>query len=231
MLNGDNMPPFWPPFVQLQSFPPNPETAPIDWKSNYGFHPGTSQTLGLGNNNYPVGPYAEHGFQKFLNHYHSWASSYATSDFPTNNFVQSTSKFQTIWVIVVIVFKLLGHLNSCPATAASNPIFGNTPSPGVPSSTTSAISKSRRARTTFSPSQLKFLEATFEKTQYPDCVTRGNISAIAALPESRIQIWFKNRRAKYRKLLKNNNHDHKLNIRESRYPNANMKNPDTSEGF
>lgn len=81
------------------------------------------------------------------------------------------------------------------------------PSPSLPTSTTGVttsctVAKSRRTRTTFSQAQLKFLEAAFERTQYPDAATRGNISAVAGLPESRIQIWFKNRRAKYRKSMK-----------------------------
>ncbi|XP_068127315.1 paired box protein Pax-6-like [Hyperolius riggenbachi] len=60
----------------------------------------------------------------------------------------------------------------------------------------------RRSRTCFSAKQLKALEKAFEKTPYPDLVTREQLAVFVNLPESRIQVWFKNRRAKFRKHLK-----------------------------
>ncbi|CAL1287278.1 unnamed protein product, partial [Larinioides sclopetarius] len=47
-------------------------------------------------------------------------------------------------------------------------------------------------------------EQTFAKTQYPDLENRESLSRKTGLPEPKIQVWFKNRRAKQRKLQKGN---------------------------
>ncbi|XP_040211532.1 homeobox protein unc-4-like [Rana temporaria] len=62
--------------------------------------------------------------------------------------------------------------------------------------------KQRRSRANYSTWQLQELEKVFQANQYPDIFMREALALRLDLLETRVQVWFQNRRAKMKRQIK-----------------------------
>ncbi|CAH8474606.1 unnamed protein product [Heterobilharzia americana] len=70
------------------------------------------------------------------------------------------------------------------------------------------VTRPRRLRTTFTTYQLHTLETAFLLNQYPDVAARDQLASQLNLSDGRVQVWFQNRRAKYRKHERSRSDNH-----------------------
>jgi len=106
------------------------------------------------------------------------------------------------------------------AISPYSPVLGADPVGGLPHGQPQA-KKPRRERTAFTAEQIAVLEEGYKKSGYPDVFQKEEICQITNLPEHKVTIWFKNRRAKDRKSAESGGQpDYKLDhvIKSERAP-------------
>lgn len=95
-----------------------------------------------------------------------------------------------------------------------------------------SITHNRRLRTSFTNAQIELLESVFKHTHYPDANLREDISSNTGLNDNKIQIWFSNRRAKWRKAsVQSNNNSNQQTSTGSKLGNNDQSNVEQQQKF
>ncbi|XP_046860106.1 homeobox protein goosecoid-like [Xenia sp. Carnegie-2017] len=90
------------------------------------------------------------------------------------------------------------------------------PGMNLPSYHLTTNKRRKRYRTIFSETQIELLEELYRTTQYPDLYQRENVAMLAGLQEERVEVWFKNRRARCRKVKRAKNSVSEMNAADNR---------------
>ncbi|XP_069043699.1 homeobox protein orthopedia-like [Lepisosteus oculatus] len=108
-----------------------------------------------------------------------------------------------------------------PPSAAPAPRSGH---PGAAGNSPVELAKGKRRKTLFTKEQTDVLKRSFEADPYPDYKKRTRLSELTGIQESRIQVWFQNRRARHLPRIRQRNWPYWIPGRTMPVPFAHIQN-------